>query len=152
MLLSLCVVTTGGVMLCDEAGLNHTVIFKYAEMDNAASRLSGVFQMIENQYVVPTFFLHKFEPHHVEKIRKRFPTAHIIGVTCPSIDVETKCLALLKKRLAPRDPQNQMPSQDELAERHRNKYGDDSVGIDVRAFAVKPTAKSSPKRQTEEKK
>jgi len=150
MLLSLCVVTTGGVMLCDEPGLNHTVIFKYAELDNAGSRLSGVFQMIENQYVVPTFFLHKFEPHQLEKIRKRFPTAHIIGVTCPSIDVESKCLALLKKRLAPKVSSNQIPSQDELAERHRNRYGADSLGTDSsRALAVKPTAKASPKRQAE---
>ena len=115
-LMALCVATKGGVMLCEDPSLRNTVIFRYAEIDMPDSRFSAVCQMIQEQFLVPTFFMHDFDPSDVEKIRKRFPSSRIVGICCPAPDVEQKCLAILKAR---------KPDQGQAQRSTGNKYGSD---------------------------
>jgi len=140
-LMALCVATKGGIMLCEDPSLQNTVIFRYEEVDRADSRFSRVCQMIQEQFLVPTFFMHDFDPSHVEKIRRRFPASRIVGICCPAVDVEKKCLAILKARKHDQDqPQ---------ASRSGNKYGSDWSNSD------QPTSAASGgkrKGQAEQKK
>jgi hypothetical protein len=98
LLCGLAVNTRGGMMLSEEEGINHTVIFRYAEISDKTSRFWKVCGVLAQQFMVPTFFLHNFIPAHLERLLKLFPSAHFVGLTCPAVDVEQQCLAILKAR------------------------------------------------------
>ena len=62
------------------------------------SRFSAACQTLQDQFIVPVFYLYDFTPEDLEKIRKRFPLSRIIGIACPAPTVEKACLAILKTR------------------------------------------------------
>jgi len=119
LLLGLCVNTRGGIMLSDEEGFNNTVIFNYAEIADNTSRFWKVCDVIQKQFLVPTFFLMEFTPAQLEMLLVLFPSAHIIAITCPARDVEKQCLAILKARKT--GPQSGGPAASVLP--RRDRYG-----------------------------
>jgi|WetSurMetagenome_2_1015567.scaffolds.fasta_scaffold00274_20 hypothetical protein len=119
-LLGLCACTKGGLMLSDDPNLRHTVVFSYKEIEDKQSRFAAVCQAIQDQFLVPTFFLYDFSPIALEKIRARFPTSRIIGIVCPAPNVEQMCMGILKRR-----QQIGQVAKDAQANsaRHASKYG-----------------------------
>jgi hypothetical protein len=145
-LLGFATTTKGGILLWDAPTVEHTLVFGYAQLDEPRSRLAAVFKLLEGQYLAPTFYLMEFEPHHVEKIRARFPTSRIIGVTCPAPDVEATCLALLEKRQAAASASaGGAAAPEDPAERHRAKYGED--WLDMETSTKRTGAKGAPKKK-----
>ena len=134
-------------MLCDIAGIQHTVVFNYAEIGVKDSRFAAVSQMIQDQFLEPTFFLLDFTPTHVETLHRRFPRSRIVGITCPAVDVEAQCLSMLRVRpllaAAAGSTQQQKPDADK---RHKSKYGEDWLDSDSPSGGVKPTAKPGKKK------
>lgn len=125
-LIALCVSTRGGMMLCEDPGIRNTVIFRYAEVDMPDSRFANVCQMIKDQFIVPTFFLYDFDPLDIEKLRKRFPSSRIVGICCPSPEVEGQCLGILLSRQVGADKTTASGQP-----RQPSKYGSDWPGAEA---------------------